>query len=133
MKRKIFISFDYDNDADIKGCLVSQIQNPSLPLEIIDMSINKPIDEKWRNEARERIGKCDVVIVLCGEHTKDAPGVTAELTIARELKIPYILLKGRKKKKVQKPNSSLKEDLIYDWKWKKLIEILIGEKKHGKE
>ena len=133
MKRKIFISFDYDNDTDIKGCLVSQIQNPSLPLEIIDMSINEPIDEKWRVEARRRIARCDVVIVLCGEHTKDAPGVTAELTIARELNIPYILLKGRKKKKVQKPNSSLKEDLIYDWKWKKLIEILIGEKKYGKE
>ena len=125
MKKKVFISFDYDQDLDSKGFLVSQTKEDYCPFEVVDMSIKEPIiNENWRKEARNRISKCDMVIVLCGEHTKDAPGVTAELTITRELNKPYILLCGRKNKLVQKPNSSLREDEIIKWKWNEISLLL---------
>lgn len=128
MKKKVFVSFDYENDKDIKGALIKQAESEDCPFKIVDMSIKKPIDEKWKRQARSRIGNCDCVIVLCGEHTQEAAGVTAEITIARELKIPYILLKGRRKKNVQKPLSTLKEDKIYTWTWDNLRRLLSGER-----
>ena len=124
-KKRVFISFDYDHDLDIKGCFVSQTENDYCPFKVIDMSIQEPIiNENWRREARNRIKKCDMVIVLCGEHTKDAPGVTAELTITQELNKPYILLRGRKNKHVQKPNSSLRQDQVINWKWNEINRLL---------
>lgn len=43
MKKRIFISFDYDHDNDIKGSLISQAKTQELPFEIIDMSIKEEI------------------------------------------------------------------------------------------
>ena len=89
MKKRTFISFDYDHDHDIKECLVGQARNADSPFEITDMSIKEPISFNWKENARRRIKMCDVVVILCGEHTDTASGVTAELTIAQEEGIPY--------------------------------------------
>ena len=97
IKKRVFISFDYDNDSDIKGSLVGQARLDESPFEIVDMSIKEVIDVKWKDNARRRIKSCDCVIVLCGEHTDTAKGVTAELTITQEEKVPYFLLCGRKR------------------------------------
>lgn len=40
MKKRVFISFDYDNDSDLKTLLVGQARNSDSPFEVIDMSIN---------------------------------------------------------------------------------------------
>ena len=119
-KKRTFISFDYDHDKELKECLVGQARNPDSPFEITDMSIKEKIDSNWKENARRRIKGCDVVVVLCGEHTDTATGVTAELTIAQEEKIPYFLLKGRPDKVCKKPNHALASDAIYKWTWDNL-------------
>ena len=88
----VFISFDYDHDSDLRGNLVAQARNPESPLSITDWSVQHRIDENWRREVRDRIRRADLTIVICGEHTHDAPGVAAEITIAREEGKPYFLL-----------------------------------------
>lgn len=80
-KKKVFISFDYDNDSDIKGSLVAQAKNDDSPFEISDMSIKEAIDSNWKYYARQKIRNVDVVIVLCGYYTANAKGVQAELEI----------------------------------------------------
>ena len=35
MKKRVFISFDYDHDSDIKGSLVGQAKLPDSPFEIV--------------------------------------------------------------------------------------------------
>lgn len=125
-KKRAFISFDYDNDRDIKECLVGQARNPDSPFEIIDMSIKEAIDSKWKDNARRRIKGCDVVIVLCGHYTNYASGVTAELTIAQEENIPYFLLKGRHDGFCQAPNHTRQSDKIYNWTWDNLKALLNG-------
>lgn len=103
MKKRTFISFDYD----IKECLVGQARNPDSPFEITDMSIKEPVSSNWKENARRRIRGCDVVVVLCGEHTDTASGATAELTIAQEEGIPYFLLRGRGGGKKELQDNSL--------------------------
>lgn len=90
--RRAFISFDHDNDSDFKVMLDGQSRHDDTPFEIVDMSIKEAISKDWKAKARTRIRRCDVVIVMCGESTHTASGVSAELEIAQEEKVPYFLL-----------------------------------------
>lgn len=128
MKKRVYISFDFDNDNDIKGSFVQQANDPSSPFCFVDKSIQNKIDEKWKVDARKRIKQCNCMIVLCGRHTDEAKGVTAEITIANEENIPYFLIRGRKHGKVKKPLSTKSTDIIYKWKWKEIQRILQGVK-----
>lgn len=128
MKKKIFISFDYDHDEELKRALVAQAKNSDSPFSINDMSIKEAIDENWKKYARVRIRQCDIVIVICGRNTDTARGVAAELTITQEEKVPYFLLCGRSDGNVRKPTSALKTDSIYKWTWENL-KILIENKR----
>lgn len=127
-KKRVFISFDYDHDHDIKECLVGQARNPDSPFEITDMSIKETIASNWRENARKRIKGCDVVIVLCGHSTDTATGVTAELTIAQEENIPYFLLKGRRDNNCKKPKQAYSLDTMHNWTWDNLKTLLNGGK-----
>ena len=126
MKKRTFISFDYDHDHDIKDCLVGQARNPDSPFEITDMSIKEPVSYNWKENARRRIRGCDVVVVLCGEHTDTASGVTAELTIAQEEGVPYFLLRGRSNRPCAWPNHRYSNDKMYNWSWNNLKLLFQG-------
>jgi len=127
-KKRVFISFDYDHDEELKIALVGQSRHPNSPFEIVDMSIKEAIDSRWKEHARRRIKGCDVVIVICGHHTDKATGVSAELTIAQEERIPYFLLWGRAKGSVVKPRGSLSSDKIYNWTWENIQALLNGQR-----
>ncbi len=128
-KKKVFISFDYDNDSDIKGSLVAQAKNDDSPFEISDMSIKEAIDSNWKYYARQRIRNVDVVIVLCGYYTANAKGVQAELEIAQEENKPYFLLQGREESwRVTKPKNARYGDKIYKWTWDNLKALLNGQR-----
>ena len=121
-----FISFDYDHDSDLRGNLVAQARNPESPLSITDWSVQHRIDENWRREVRDRIRRADLTIVICGEHTQDAPGVAAEITIAREEGKPYFLLRGRRRKTCTKPRMALSTDEMHSWTWENLRRLIAG-------
>ena len=124
--KRVFISFDYDHDNDLRGNLVAQTKNPDSPFSIRDRSVKYRIDENWRKEVRDRIRGSDLTIVICGEHTHDAPGVAAEVTIAREERKPYFLLKGRRRKTCTKPAMALSTDKMYGWTWDNLTQLIAG-------
>lgn len=125
-KKRVFISFDYDHDSDLKTLLVGQAKNPDSPFEIVDMSIKETISENWKANARRRIKGCEVVIVICGEKTNTATGVSAELKIAQEERIDYFLLKGRDDKMCIKPTQASVSDKIYNWTWDNLKLLIRG-------
>ena len=126
MKKKAYICFDYDNDYELKECLVGQAKNPDSPFEIADESIKQEISSKWKYYARQKIRKADVVIVICGKHTDTASGVAAELTIAQEEGKSYFLLCGRKDGNVKKPKNALSSDSVYKWTWDNLKMLING-------
>lgn len=123
-KTKVFISFDYDYDDDLKTMLVGQAKHSDSPFEIEDWSI-KEASSDWKDKARSRIKRCSKVAVICGEHTDTATGVSAEIEIAREEKVSYFLLQGRKDKSCKKPKAAKDADKMYTWTWDKL-KILLG-------
>ena len=44
--KRVFISFDFDNDADLRGNLVAQSERRDSPFSIQDCSLQAPYDEK---------------------------------------------------------------------------------------
>ena len=125
-KKRTFISFDYDNDLDLKALLVGQAKNSDSSFEITDMSTDETIDSKWKDNARTRINDCDVVVIICGEKTDTAAGVSAEMKIAQEEEITYFLLNGRADKACVMPKASLKSDRVYNWTWDNLRILMNG-------
>ena len=57
----------------------------------------------WKKKVRERIRKCEQMIVICGEHTYAATGVNTEIEIAQDEEMPYFLLWGYVRKVCYKP------------------------------
>jgi hypothetical protein len=125
-KKRTFISFDYDHDLDLKNLLVGQSRNPDTPFDIADFSIKEALSGNWKDRARTRIKGCDVVIVICGQYTDSATGVSAELTITQEERIPYFLLKGRSDKYCVKPVAAKPMDAVYNWTWDNLKSLING-------
>ena len=126
-RKKVFISFDYDNDSFLKDALVGQSRNEDSPFEISDYSI-KEASNTWITDARNRIKRCDAVIVICGTSTHTATGVAKELKISQEEGIPYFLLWGYSGKACTKPTTAFYEDKIYKWTWDNLKLLLEGRR-----
>ncbi len=127
-KKRVFISFDYDHDLDLKNFIVGQAKNEDSPFEIADFSIKEPISKNWKEEARIRIKGCDLVCVVCGKHTDKATGVSAEVKIAQEEGISYFLLAGHNDKTCKKPTSAKTTDKLYRWTWDNLKALIGGSR-----
>lgn len=115
-KKRTFISFDYDHDEELKNCLKAQSRKEDSPFDI-NMSIKEAIDNNWKYYARRRIGSCDIVVVICGEHTDTANGVSTELEITKDEGVKYFLLKGHSDKTCKKTKAASSYDIMHDWSW----------------
>lgn len=127
-KKRVFISFDFDHDSDLKTMLVGQAKNTDTPFELADWSVKEPMTGDWKEKARTRIKSTDLMVVICGEHTDTATGVSAELSIAQEEKKPYFLLWGRADKACKKPKAAKDSDKIYKWTWEILKKLIGGDR-----
>lgn len=125
-KQRVFISFDYDHDADLRDCLIGQAKIPDSPFDLADWSVKEPFTGDWKAKVRERIRRCDQMIVICGQYTNRATGVSIELSIAQEERIPYFLLHGRHEVTCLKPTSAKPSDSIYKWTWSNLRALIGG-------
>jgi hypothetical protein len=124
-KKRVFISFDYDHDLDLKNFLVGQAKNGDSPFEIADWSVKDHLTGDWKEKVRTRMRQVGVVCIICGEYTDTATGVSAELSIAKDEQKEYFLLKGRADKTCVKPKSAADGDKVYNWTWENL-KLLIG-------
>jgi hypothetical protein len=124
MAQRVFISFDYDNDARLKDLLVGQSKHSDSPFWISDWSIKEPSAD-WKDKARARIRAAGLVIVLCGKNMGTATGVAVELAIAQEEGVPYFLLAGYKEGST-KPTTAKASDKLYSWTWENLKALVGG-------
>ena len=94
---KIFVSFDFDKDGDLKNNFFEQAKD-NLPHRVRNSSLNEAYpDGEWREKARSAIRECDLIIVLVGQDTHSSFGVKTEVDIARRLKKPVfqVIPQGR--------------------------------------
>ena len=123
---RVFTSFDYDHDDDLRVLLIGQSRHPDTPFTLADWSVKDHLTGDWKAKVRDRISRVDEVCVICGTHTHTAQGVAAEVEIARSLGKPYFLLKGRRDLPCTKPSTALLTDKIYNWTWENLKILING-------
>ena len=126
-KKAAFISFDYDHDEFLRTAIVGQSNLEDSPFDISDRSVKYHLTGDWEEKVKGRIQRADLVIVICGENTHTATGVSIELQIAKDLKKPYFLLKGYREKTCTKPTSGA-SDTIYNWTWDNLKLLIHGNR-----
>lgn len=127
-KTKVFISFDFDHDEELKNLFLGQAKLDDTPFEISDVSVKEALPGDWKTKVRPKIRNAEQVVVICGEHTHTATGVSAEVEIAQELGKSYFLLNGRNGKICMKPKSAKTTDKIYRWTWKNVGLLLKGNR-----
>ncbi|MCI0630122.1 MAG: TIR domain-containing protein [Phycisphaerales bacterium] len=125
-KKRVFISFDYEHDADAKRMLAGQAKLPDSPFDFTDASVKDHLSGDWKDKVRRRMDNIDVVAVLCGQHTDRANGVSAEVTIAQEKGKDYFLLQAYSDKTCAKPTTAKSTDKMYNWTWPNLKALIGG-------
>ena len=121
-KTRVFVSFDFDNDQKLKTFILAQAKNADSPFEVENWSLNEPAPQaSWKKKARERIARSDVVLVMVGPSTYRAPGVLAEVAIARELKKRIFQVIGYKD---STPKPVPNAGRLYRWSWSTLKTFL---------
>lgn len=122
MKKRVFISFDFDNDKTIKEFMVGQARLPDSPFEVADHSLKEAAPMKtWEDKARAAIKRSEVVIVMVGPYTHKAPGVLKEVAMARaEGKTIFQIIGYKDGDYTAVPNAGR----LYSWSWPNLKKLL---------
>jgi len=120
-KPRVFVSFDFDNDKILKDFIVGQSKLSDSPFEISDWSMKEAAPQaNWEAEARARINRSDMVIVMVGPKTDKAPGVLKEVKIARALKKPIYQIIGYKNGNYTPVPDAGR---LYSWNWDNLKKL----------
>ncbi len=128
MKKRVFISFDIDNDEGTKQMLAGQAKLPDSPFDFKDNSVKSHLTGDWKEKVHRRMDNVDIVIVLCGTKTHTADGVAAELSIAKEKGKSYFLLAAYSDRHCTKPTSASASDKVYNWTWDNLKQLIAGNR-----
>jgi len=121
-KRRVFVSFDFDNDKALKDFIVGQVKNEDFPFEITDMSMKEAAPEKeWLEEAEERIKRSDTMLIMLGPKTNKAPGVLKEVKIASKLEKNRFQMIGYKDGDYTPVSDGGR---VYSWNWDNLKKLL---------
>lgn len=121
-KKRVFVSFDFDNDRVLKDFIVGQSRRDDSPFEVVDCSLKEAAPMKtWEDKARAAIKRSELVIVMVGPKTSKAPGVLKEVKMARDEGIRIVQVIGYKD-----GNYTAVPDAgrLYSWNWDNLKNLL---------
>ena len=116
----IFASFEFDKDDKLRGDFFAQAETLTRH-RVRDHSLREAYPSRaWKSKARQAIGKYDVVVLLVGQDTHNAPGVRTEVDLTRSLGKPIIQIRPRKRTFAGVPGL---EDPM-PWSWKRINQAL---------
>lgn len=122
MKKRVFISYDFENDKKLKDFIIGQSRLSDSPFEVIDHSLKEEAPESsWEQKAEAAIKRSHIVLVMVGPDTYTASGVLKEVKMARDNSIPIVQIIGYKDGDyTQVPGAGR----LYSWNWENLKTIL---------
>lgn len=121
-KKRVFVSYDFDNDKVLKDFIIGQSRLSDSPFEVIDHSLKEAAPESdWEEKANNAIRRSEVVIVMVGPSTHHASGVQKEVQMARNAGIHIFQIIGYKDGNYTAvPNAGR----LYRWDWDNLKSLL---------
>jgi hypothetical protein len=122
-KKKVFVSFDFDNDKILKEFSIGQAKLADSSFEVSDHSLKEETPEtEWLTKATAAIKRAEVFIVMLGPKTRSASGVLKEVAVAKGLNKVRFQLIGYK----DGSDSWAVPDggRTYGWNWESLKKLL---------
>lgn len=131
---RAFISFDYDHNETEKTLFVGQAKNSKTPFSVQDWSAKSSMPQtKWEKIVKDKIGKCNMLIVLVGKCMASATGVAKEIAMAHEQDVPVFgVYVGGANTSSNLPKG-LQRNRTIAWDWEKIasaIDQMMGEGKN---
>lgn len=122
MKKRVFVSFDFDDDKKLKDFIIGQSKLGDSPFEVTDHSLKEAAPERnWEEKARRAISMVEIVLVMVGPKTYRASGVLKEVKMARDLEKQIVQIIGYKDGNYTAvPNAGR----LYRWSWDNLKKLL---------
>ena len=122
MKKKVFVSFDFDNDKKLKDFIIGQSRLADSPFEVVDHSLKEAAPEhNWEAKADAAIKRSDLVIVMVGPQTYRAQGVLKEVKMAQAANKHIVQVIGYKNGNYTAVAGAGR---LYRWNWDNLKKLL---------
>lgn len=121
-KKRVFVSFDFENDRAIKDFIIGQSKHTDSPFDVIDHSLKEAAPEKdWEKKAAAAISRAEIVLVMVGSKTHKAQGVLKEVAMAREAGVKIVQIIGYKEGNYTPVPDAGR---LYAWSWENLKNLL---------
>jgi MTH538 TIR-like domain (DUF1863) len=131
---RAFISFDFDHDDNQRILFAGQSKHSKTPFNIQDWSCKEELAQsKWEAEIKEKINKCNLMVVLVGKNTYWATGVGKEIKWAAEQNVPFfgVYVDGADTSTLLPTN--LNRNRVVTWTWDGIasaVKQMMGEGKN---
>jgi hypothetical protein len=121
-KKRVFVSFDFDNDRVLKDFIIGQSKLADSPFDVIDASLKEAAPmATWEEKARAAINRSDIVLVMVGSDTYRAPGVLKEVAMARQAGVKIVQIIGHNSGQYTPVANA---GTLYSWSWQNLKNLL---------
>jgi hypothetical protein len=115
---RAFISFDFDHNETVKNLFVGQSKNSSTPFNIEDWSSKSSLPQhQWEALIKDKINKCNMLIVLSGKTMASASGVAKEIKMAKDQDVPIFGVYVDGANKDSNLPSGLQRNRTISWNW----------------
>jgi hypothetical protein len=122
---RAFISFDFDHDETEKILFVGQGKNSKTPFSMQDWSAKSSMAQsKWEEIVKEKINKCNMVIVLSGKTMASATGVAKEIAMAKDQDVPVFGVYIDGANTSSNLPKGLQRNRTIAWKWDKISDAI---------
>lgn len=129
-----FISFDFDHNETEKRLFVGQSKNSKTPFSIQDWSAKSSMPQsQWEVLVKEKINKCNMLIVLVGKTMASASGVAKEIEMAKDQNVPIFGVYVDGADSSSNLPKGLQRNRTIKWNWDDIaaaVEQMMSEKKN---
>lgn len=130
---RAFISFDYDHNSTEKILFSGQAKNSRTPFSIQDWSSKSALPQaQWEALIKDKINKCNMLIVLVGKTMASATGVAKEIKMAKDQNVPVFgVYVGGADGSSNLPDG-LQRNRTIAWDWDKIANAVDQMMREGK-
>jgi hypothetical protein len=116
-----------------KILFTGQAKNKRTPFNFEDWSSKSSLPQnQWEMIIKEKISKCNFVVVLVGKNMATATGVVKEITFAKDSNVPVFgVYVGDANRSSNLPDG-LQRNRTIDWDWEKIASAIDQMMNEGK-
>lgn len=128
-----FVSFDIDHNETEKILFIGQARNRKTPFNFEDWSSKISLPQnQWEKIIKEKISKCNFLVVLVGRYMATASGVVKEIAFAKDSNVPVFgIYVGEANASSNLPDG-LQRNRTINWDWENIANAINQVMKEGK-